>query len=66
MFEILEPGCHGVIKDPYSISFDKLRAAFDYILNVSDELYEEQVLKETGYLNDPIEQFEPYDDRDEL
>ena len=46
MFDILQPGCHGVIEDPYSISLDKLRAAFDYILSVSDNLFEEQTMKE--------------------
>jgi hypothetical protein len=46
MFDILQPGCHGVIEDPYSISLDELRAAFDYILSVSDELFEEQAMKE--------------------
>ena len=46
MFDILQPGCHGVIEDPYSISLDKLRTAFDYILSVSDELFKEQAMKE--------------------
>ena len=46
MFDILQPGCHGIIEDPYSISLDKLRTAFDYILSVSDELFKEQAMKE--------------------
>lgn len=66
MFDILQPGCHGVIKDPYSISLDKLRAAFDYILSVSDELFEEQVMKEMEDQVDHTKEFTTTKERDEL
>ena len=64
MFDILQPGCHGVIEDPHSISLDKLRAAFDYILSVSDKLFEEQAMKDeqADYTNEFITTKE----RDEL
>ena len=58
MFDILQPGCHGIIEDPYSISLDKLRTAFDYILSVSDELFKEQAMKE-------MEEQEQVDDTNE-
>lgn len=63
MFDILQPGCHGVIEDPYSISLDKLRAAFDYILSVSDELFEEQAMKE---MEVDYTKFNDIKERDEL
>ena len=66
MFDILQPGCQGVIEDPYSISLDKLRAAFDYILSVSDELFEEQAMKEMEEQTDYTDEFITTKDRDEL
>ena len=51
MFEILQPGCGGIIQDPHSISLDKLRAAFDYILFTGDELYKEQMINEEDNSN---------------
>ena len=67
MFDILQPGCHGEIEDPHSISLDKLRAAFDYILSVSDELFEEQAMKEMEEQNPPdYYDFLATKERDEL
>lgn len=63
MFDILQPGCHGVIEDPYSVSLDKLRAAFDYILSVSDELFEEQAMKE---MEEQVDYTNEFKERDEL
>ena len=66
MFEILQPENHGVIDDPYSIPLDKLRAAFDYILSVSDELFEEQVIKKMDDQDDIMDSFVNNGHKDEL
>ena len=65
MFELLEPGCNGVIIDYKAIDRSRISLAFDYIQDLEPEMPPEGEPQQYE-IHDPHNEFGGQDQRDEL